>query len=131
MGADQARNSFGAVRSVGPFEIADNPSLHWLAFPLLATTGAFTVAGNDVAMFDEDPGVFTGFKFGALATVAGDLTIDANPHLTAVEGLSGLQSVTGSVTVTDNPTLPTEDAQAFADGIPSVGGAVVVSGNGP
>jgi hypothetical protein len=115
-------DALDALSSTGAFEIIGNPALTTVLLPDLTKTDDFTLAGNGLANLDG---------FGPIEVVEGDLSIDANMDLTSVDGFSTLQSVSGSVYVTDNPELPTEQAEAFANGIPSVGGTVVVSGNGP
>lgn len=59
--------------------------------------------------------------------------IGFNPHLHSVRGLHHLEEVGSSVTINDNPELPTCRAQAFIDHLHSVGwdDDYVIADNGP
>jgi hypothetical protein len=63
--------------------------------------------------------------------VGEDLVVQNNTALTDVSALETVDTVAVDLTITDNPTLATSDAEALRDAIGSIGGSVTISGNGP
>ncbi len=66
---------------------------------------------------------------GSLQTVGDALVIQDHALLSDIDALDGLASVGGALYVVDNLSLLTSDANDLADGSPTVGGSVHISGN--
>jgi hypothetical protein len=64
---------------------------------------------------------------GALIVVETSLVLSGNPQLTSLAGLESLAHV-GSIAITDNPTLPQAEAEAFVATL-EVDGGTQVCGN--
>lgn len=126
----EAVGAFSALSQLGGnLELLGNLSLSDLGgFPTLGNVaGSLHVVGNP-ALQDLD-------ALSGLTSTLQDLLIDANDGLTDISGLSNVGSATeafpavlGGFTVTDNPNLPTSQAQELAD-LLGVGGAVTIVGN--
>ena len=56
-----------------------------------------------------------------------------NAELLDVTGLHGVEDIKGDLTISNNPELTTEDAQALEDaiGTDNIRGTVTISNNGP
>ncbi|MDP2305625.1 MAG: putative metal-binding motif-containing protein [Pseudomonadota bacterium] len=66
---------------------------------------------------------------GGLRIVGEDLWVVRNASLVDIGALDTLESVGLDLGVMDNVLLPTADAEALADGTPTVGGTIYISGN--
>ena len=94
----------------------------------LTPWGGFTSVGGLLIARNEALQTLQGLQ--GVTTVQGDLTLDANPTLTDVTALSTLQSVDGDVTITNNASLPQSQAEAVVGAIGIIDGTTDVSDNG-
>jgi hypothetical protein len=99
----------------GVLSVVALPQLSWVG-------GGLAVVGNDGLQVLGLP---------ALQSVGGTFEVRENATLTDVQSVGQLDSVGGDLLITDNPMLPTSQAEDLGDGVRSVGGVVEVSGNGP
>lgn len=67
----------------------------------------------------------------SMSTIGGGLYIYDNGALLDVWPLAGLALVGADLVIAENDSLPSADAEALLDAIESVGGAVLIEGNGP
>jgi len=144
---DNGGRAFPALATVGgSLEVTDDPGLPWLELPALTSLGGDLLVRDapildrvDLPLLEEVPGTFEVTRCDAVIALdwapalrqTGDLTIDTNPSLVDVTGLYGLEAVTADVHVTDNAMLGDDAALALVAAIESIGGTVVVTGNGP
>src|SRR5687767_1677798 len=73
------------------------------AFNYSEITGRLTISGSDIT--DLSP--------LQILTRVGALSITNNTQLTAITGLSGLQTILGSIVISDNPVLQNIDGLAY------------------
>ncbi|MEO0605864.1 MAG: hypothetical protein AAF211_30820, partial [Myxococcota bacterium] len=139
------------LQSVGDtFLVDDNPLLAELSFPVFTDVGRLEIAFNDGLTALSMPAVTQAisvdltrnsllptFDLSSLATVGpvgtgddGDVRIEANLVLEDLAGLSALTDVAGDLFVRFNTILPDSAAQGLAN-VVTVGGQVVITGNGP
>lgn len=122
-----ALDFLGGVHTIGGvLEIADNAALESIT-GLSALTASDGLLIRDNAMLDHLMGL------GVLSVVDGDVDVSRNGLLVGVSPLYTIQSVAGDLSLVDNLTLPTSEADALVTtiGLENIGGVVTVSGNGP
>lgn len=150
----QSLHGLEALAELGLLTIQDNDGLSSLEGLNSIGTGSepllvLTIEGNDglldlsglesLETLDDGDGNLRVAENEALISVSGleslvelwDLTLDANPSLTDVRPLYGLEAVHGDLTLTDNTSLPTAEALALVEQIEAIGGEVTISGNAP
>jgi hypothetical protein len=111
-----------SLRSPGDIWIDGNEGLTSLAgLEAIRTSGSLLVTHN------ADLANLSGLD--NLEEVDGYLTIEENDRLSTVGALSQVDYVGLNMTITDNPVLPTSDAEALADAIDTIEGSVNISGN--
>lgn len=141
----------GALRSVGvDLRIDDSTALYDIELPSLTTVGRHlwfrrhgqvgavsapllsTLGG---ALRVEDNPLITGVDMPALVdlgtVVSAELAIEDNAALADLSGLSAMRTVSGSLVIRGNGVMPQATADAFSAAMTRVGGATVVSPNGP
>ena len=64
-----------------------------------------------------------------LTTIDGDLWITRNNDLTTLSGLSQITEVSGQLLILENDSLPQCEAEAFRDGLTTLGGDVSIEEN--
>ncbi len=128
-----------ALTTVGELDVTYARASVFEALPALSSTsGRLRMSHADaelggVPLVDVDQLVLRkahGGSFpGSLTTVVGNLTLEDNHDLDSLAGLSGLESVGGSLAITGNDQLSDADAEALAERI-DVGGSTTIEGNG-
>ena len=126
----EAVEAFPALEEVGTFlQFIGNEALPALPeFTLLSSIGGNLVIEGNSALEDLDP-------LAGVTSKVEDLVVSGNDALADVWGLSNLGSseegnpaVQGGFIVTDNPNLPTSQAEELADHL-GVGGEITIEGN--
>lgn len=121
---------FSSLRSLGgDLRVRGNSSLaSFGGFPVLEAVGGSLFVLDNEALENLD-------AFSGLTSAIQDLHVDNNASLTSIQGLQNLGSATeafpavlGDFTVTDNPELPTSQAEDLAEAL-GVAGTVTISGN--
>ena len=121
---------FSSLRSLGgDLRVRGNSSLaSFGGFPVLEAVGGSLFVLDNEALENLD-------AFSGLTSTIQDLHVHNNASLTSVQGLQNIGSATeafpavlGDFTVTDNPELPTSQAEDLAETL-GVGGTVTISGN--
>lgn len=141
----------GALRSVGvDLRIDDSTALYDIELPALTTVGrhlwfrrhgqvgnvsAPLLSALGGALRVEDNPFITGIDMPALVdlgtTVSAELAIEDNAALADLSGLSTVRTVSGSLVIRGNGVMPQATADAFSAAMTRIGGATVVTPNGP
>lgn len=112
------RLDLGSLQTVGRLEVSGNAKL--TSFDGLAAAniaGDFVLRGNTA--------LATLGTMSSVTRVSGAMTIDAN-GLKNLDALSGMQMITSSLTVTNNPALETLGRMSY---LSSIGTTVTITGN--
>jgi hypothetical protein len=140
-----------ALRSVGvDLRIDDSIALYDIELPALTTVGRHlwfrrhsqvgtvstprlrTLGG---ALRVEDNPAITDIAMPALAdlgtAVSAELAIEDNAVLADLSGLSAVRTVSGSLVIRGNGAMPQATADAFHRAMTGIGGATVITPNGP
>lgn len=140
-----------ALRVVGvDLRIDDSTALYDIELPALTTVGRHlwfrrhsqvgTVSAPRLsalggALRVEDNPVITAMEMPALVdlgtTVSAELAIEDNAALADLSGLSAVRTVSGSLVIRGNGAMPQANADAFHAAMTRIGGATVITPNGP
>ncbi|HMV68682.1 MAG TPA: hypothetical protein PKA64_17655 [Myxococcota bacterium] len=143
----------GALREVGlDLRVDDTDTLDGVDLPALRTVGrslwirrhttltrvvAPLVTSLGGALRVEDDAAIRTIDLPGLVSVGdamtGELAIEDNPALTALDGLGALQRVSGPLVIRGNAALPQATAEALRDriGQGNIGGVAVIEDNAP
>jgi len=105
----------------GSIWLTANPSMGSARLPSLATLGSHLLVTECAALASVD--------LAALAATGGDLELSYCGALSSLAGLGALEAVGGDVSIEENASLPTCEADDLVAQLESFGGALCVQGN--